>query len=84
MLPRTLKDVDVAAINTNYALEAGLNPLRDALALEGKDSPYANVLVIRKDEKNSPAIEALKTAMTSDAMRTFILERYQGAVIPAF
>ncbi|MES2272805.1 MAG: MetQ/NlpA family ABC transporter substrate-binding protein [Chlamydiota bacterium] len=84
MLPRSLEDVDAAAINTNYALEAKLSPLKDALALESKDSPYANVIAIRMGEEERPEIQALKAAMTSDKMRAFILKKYQGAVIPAF
>lgn len=84
MLPRTLEDADLAIINTNYALAAGLSPLKDALILEDTQSPYANILVIRKDEENRPDIQALKTALTSDKMRRFILSRYNGAVLPAF
>ena len=84
MLPRSLEDVDAAAINTNYALQAGLSPKTDALALESKDSPYANVIAVRVGDENQPAIEALKAAMTSDKMREFILTKYQGAIIPAF
>ncbi len=84
MLPRSLNDVDAAVINTNYALQAGLNPLKDALAIEDKDSPYANVLVVRTGDENEPHILALKKAMTSEKMRQFILEKYKGAVIPAF
>ncbi|MBS0624488.1 MAG: MetQ/NlpA family ABC transporter substrate-binding protein [Verrucomicrobia bacterium] len=84
MLPRTLKDVDAAAINTNYALEAHLNPVKDALAYEDKDSPYANIIAIRSGEEDRPEIQALVEAMTSDKMRTFIEQKYKGAVIPAF
>ncbi|MBS3904358.1 MAG: MetQ/NlpA family ABC transporter substrate-binding protein [Simkania sp.] len=84
MLPRSLEDVDAAAINTNYALEAHLSPSKDALVLESKDSPYANVIVVRNGEEHRPEIEALKTAMTSDAMREFILKTYHGAILPAF
>jgi D-methionine transport system substrate-binding protein len=84
MLPRSLEDVDAAAINTNYALEAKLSPLKDALVLESKDSPYANVIAIRIGDENRPEIEALKTAMTSEKMREFIINKYKGAVIPAF
>lgn len=84
MVPRSLGDVAAAVINTNYALEAKLNPLKDALVLESKDSPYANILVIRKEEENKPDIEALKAAMTSEKMRKFILEKYKGAILPAF
>jgi D-methionine transport system substrate-binding protein len=84
MLPRTLNEVDLAAINTNYALQAGLFPETDALIHENKDSPYVNVLVVRKSEENRPEVIALKNAMTSDKMRHFILEKYKGAVLPAF
>jgi D-methionine transport system substrate-binding protein len=84
MLPRSLPDVDAAVINTNYALEAKLDPLTDALVLEGKDSPYANILAIRTGDENRPDLIALKTAMTSDKMRDFIEKTYKGAVIPAF
>lgn len=84
MLPRSLEDVDAAAVNTNYALEAKLNPLKDALALESKDSPFANIIAIKTGDENRPDIKALKAAMTSEKMREFILEKYKGAVIPAF
>jgi len=83
-LPRTLQDVDAAAINTNYALEAHLSPSQDALVLESKDSPYANVITIRIGDENQPHIQALKAAMTSEKMREYILQKYKGAVLPAF
>ena len=84
MLPRTLDDVDAAAINTNYALAAGLSPIQDALAIEGENSPYVNIIVIKIGDENRADLQALKTAMTSKKMRTFILEKYKGAIIPAF
>lgn len=84
MLPRSLGDVDAAAINTNYALEADLNPLKDAIVLEGPDSPYVNVIAIRIGEQTKPDLQALKAAMTSEKMHQFILDKYKGAVIPAF
>ncbi len=84
MTARALQDVDAAVINTNYALEAKLSPQKDALVLEGKDSPYVNILVIRSGDENRPELRALKKAMTSEKMKAFILEKYQGAVIPAF
>jgi D-methionine transport system substrate-binding protein len=83
-LPRVLPDVDVALINTNYALEAGLNPTEDALAIEGSDSPYVNILVARPDNKDSDAMQKLAKALNSDAVKEFILEKYKGAVVPAF
>ena len=84
MVPRTLEDVDAAAINTNYALEAHLSPLEDALVIEGKDSPYANIIVIRIGDEKRSDIMLLKKSMTSEKMRQFILKKYKGAVVPAF
>jgi D-methionine transport system substrate-binding protein len=84
MLPRSLPDVDAAVINTNYALEAKLNPLVDALVLESKDSPYANIIAIRIGDESHPDLIALKEAMTSDKMREFIEKTYKGAILPAF
>jgi D-methionine transport system substrate-binding protein len=83
-LPRVLTQVDLALINTNYALEAKLNPNKDALAIEGLDSPYVNILVARPDNKDSAAIQKLAKALHSPEVKTFILEKYQGAVAPAF
>jgi len=82
-LPRILKDLDAAVINSNYAMEANLK-LTDALAVEAKDSPYANVLAVRTEDKNKPYIKALSKALTSPEVKKFILEKYKGAVIPAF
>lgn len=83
-LPRVLDQVDLALINTNYALEAGLNPTTDALAIEGEDSPYANILVTRSDNKDAEAVDKLVNALQSDEVKAFIEEKYKGAVVPAF
>lgn len=83
-LPRVLNQVDLALINTNYALEAKLNPTRDALAIEGSDSPYVNILVVRADRKDDAALQKLAKALNSAEVKTFITEKYQGAVVPAF
>ncbi|MDR1530068.1 MAG: MetQ/NlpA family ABC transporter substrate-binding protein [Burkholderiales bacterium] len=83
-LPRVLGQVDLALINTNYALEAKLNPLQDALVIEGSDSPYVNVLVARPDNAASDAMKKLAKALTSGETRKFIQEKYRGAVVPAF
>lgn len=83
-LPRVLPDVDLALINTNYALEAGLNPIKDALFIEGSDSPYANIVVTTPAKKDSAAIKKLMAALNSPATRNFILEKYKGAIVPAF
>lgn len=84
MLPRSLDDVDAAMINTNYALAAGLLPLKDALILEGPSSPYVNIIAVREGDENEENLLALKAVMTSPQMREFILKKYQGAVLPAF
>ncbi len=83
-LPRVLNQVDLALINTNYALEAGLSPREDALFIEGSESPYVNILVTHEDKAADEAIQALVDAMKTDAVKTFILEKYEGAVVPAF
>ncbi|UUD62463.1 MetQ/NlpA family ABC transporter substrate-binding protein [Pseudomonas seleniipraecipitans] len=83
-LPRVLTQVDLALINTNYALEAKLNPTQDALAIEGSDSPYVNILVTREDNKDNAAVQKLVKALHSDEVKAFILEKYKGAVVPAF
>lgn len=84
MLPRVLDQVDLDMINTNYALDAGLNPKKDALILEGPDSPYVNFLVARPDNKDSAAIQKLAKALTSPEVKAFIAKKYDGAVFPAF
>jgi len=83
-LPRVLDQVDLALINTNYALDAKLNPTKDALVIEGSDSPYVNYLVARTDNKNSDAIQKLSKALTSPEVKAFIEKKYDGAVLPAF
>lgn len=83
-LPRVLQDVDLAVINTNYALKAGLSPLKDALFVEDKNSPYANVLTVRPDNQNDPAIQELAKALNSDKVRKYIEDTYKGAIVPAF
>jgi len=82
-LPRVLDQVDMAVINTNYALDAGLKPRTDALAIEGGDSPYVNYLVARPENQNDPRVVALAAALRSQAVKDFIAENYDGAVIPA-
>lgn len=83
-LPRVLPDVDLALINTNYALEADLVPTKDALFIEGSESPYVNILVARPDNKDDEAVRKLADALNSDEVRQFIEETYEGAVVPAF
>lgn len=83
-LPRALADADIAIINTNYALEAGLNPEKDAIAIENADSPYANVIVVRKGDENADWAKALVEAYHSPEVKKYIQDKYTGAVIPAW
>ena len=83
-VPSTLKDVDFAVINTNVALNANLNPAKDAIVIESSDSPYANILVCREDNKDDEKVKALTEALTSDEVRKFIEEKYQGSIVPTF
>ncbi len=83
-LPRTLDDVDISVINTNWAMQADLVPTRDALFMEDKTSPYVNILVVRQGDESRPEIQALMKALHSEAVKNFINEKYKGAIIPAF
>ncbi len=83
MLPRVLDQVDLALINTNYALDAGLKPTQDALAIEDPDSPYVNYLVGLPPMKDDPRVQKLIAALTSPEVRAFIEKTYGGAVLPA-
>lgn len=83
-LPRVLDEVDAAIINTNYALAAKLNPLKDALVIESKDSPYANIVVVKKGNENKEYIKALDEVINSDEIKKFIREKYQGSIVEAF
>ena len=87
-LPRTVQDVDFAVINGNFAMEAGFSVGKDALATEDASSEaaqtYANVLVVKEGNENSPAIQALLAALQSDKVRDYINETYDGAVVPIF
>lgn len=83
-LPRTLPDVDLAAINTNYAMIAGLLPSRDALILESPNSPYANLIVVRKGEENDPRIQQLVAALHSDAVVEEANKLFQDQALPAW
>ncbi|MGV2291146.1 MetQ/NlpA family ABC transporter substrate-binding protein [Trinickia sp. YCB016] len=83
-LPRALGDVDAAAINTNYALAAGLQPTKDAIALEDIHSPYANLIAVRAKDKDQPWVKKLVAAYQSDDVRQFIKTQFKGSVVPSF
>lgn len=83
-LPRTIQDVDIAVINTNFALKGNLDPLKDTIFAEDKDSPYANVIAARPDNQNDPAIVELVKALNSDKVKKYLEDTYKGAIVPAF
>ncbi len=83
-LPRTLDDVDLSIINTNFAMNADLNPVKDALFMEDKTSPYVNIVAVREGDENRAEIKELINALHSDKMKKFINEKYNGAIVPAF
>ena len=92
-LPRILEEVDGAVINGNYAIESSLVPTKDALTLtasgedrvlEGSESPYANIIATREDNKDSEAVKKLVEALQTEDVKAFIAEHYNGGVVPAF
>ena len=87
LLPTTLQDVDMAVINGNYAIDAGLK-VSDAVAVEAADGAaaeaYVNVLAVKEGNESSEGIQALVKALQSDAVKSFIDETYDGAVVPMF
>ena len=80
-IPNVLKDVDYAVINSNFAISAGLNPVKDSLAIEGSSSAYSNILAVKEGNENSDSIKALKAALESKQVADYISEKYDGAVI---
>ena len=83
-VPRTLDDVDVAIVNSNYALGVGLNPIKDSIYLENKDSPYAVVVACRLGDEQNPAVQALVKALTSPKVKEYMINTYKGGVVPVF
>lgn len=83
-LPRALDEVEAATINTNFAIPAGLNPVRDAIAIESADSPYANLIAVRQQDVNAPWARRLLAAYQTQEVKDFVASTFQGAVVPAF
>jgi D-methionine transport system substrate-binding protein len=83
-LVRSLPDVHAAVINGNYALQADLSPTQDAIFLEGAESPYVNIIAVRAGDEQRADLQQLVEALLTDEIRQFILDQYQGAVVPAF
>ena len=80
-LPNMLPDLDYAVINSNYAINAGLNPVNDSLFIEGSASAYANILAVKEGSENEPKILALKAALESKQVADYIAEKYAGSVV---
>lgn len=80
-LPNVLQDVDYAVINSNYAIEAKLSPVKDTLAIEDSSSEYGNILAVKKGNENTDKIKALKAALESKKVADFISSQYEGAII---
>lgn len=83
-IANTYQDVDLGVINSNYALQVNLNPVEDSLAIEGNDTPFVNIIAVRKGDENSEKIKKLVKVLTSKECADFINENYKGAVVPAF
>ncbi len=83
-LPRVLNDVDAAAINTDFAVQAQLVPTRDALAIEAAQGPYANLIAVRKVDLNQPWVAKLVKAYHSPEVRQYIADQFKGAAIAAW
>lgn len=84
-LPRSLDDVDLGAVNVNYAVDAGLSPIEDSLLLEdAASSPFANIIVVREQDKDNPVLQKLVEAYQTEEVKQFILERFKGSFVPAW
>ena len=83
-IPRSYKEVAGAVINSNYALGAGLDPVKESILTEDKDSPYANIIAVRQGDEKKEKFQKFMEVLHSDACRKYIEENYKGAVIPAF
>ncbi|HST94603.1 MAG TPA: MetQ/NlpA family ABC transporter substrate-binding protein, partial [Microvirga sp.] len=82
--PRVLDDVDAAVINTNYATQAGLDPVKDALTRENPKGPYVNVIAVRAEDKDKPWVKALVESYHTPEVKTFVEEKFKGAVLTSW
>ncbi len=83
-IPKAMPDMDIAVINANYALVAGLNPTKDSLIIERSDNPFLNIFVTTKANENDPRMAQLKKLYQSEANRKFIEEHFKGSITPGF
>ena len=82
--PRVLDDVDAAVINTNYATQAGLDPVKDALTRENPKGPYVNIIAVRAQDKDKPWVKSLVEAYRSPEVKKFVEEKFKGAVLTSW
>lgn len=83
-IPSSYKDADGAIINSNFALKADLSPTEDGIIIEDKDSPYANLIAIRREDENKEELQSLLKALQSEKIKKYIEETYKGEILPAF
>jgi D-methionine transport system substrate-binding protein len=83
-IPKQLSEVDAAAINTNFALGAGISPKDDSILLESTNSPYVNYIVVRPEHADDPTVERFVNAYQSEEVRAFIEEEFEGSIIPSW
>jgi D-methionine transport system substrate-binding protein len=83
-LPRSLPDVDAAAVNNNYAVQAGLDPVTDSIVKETTDGPWVNIIAVRDEDKDKPWVATFVKAYQSEAVKQFIAEKFKGAYIAAW
>lgn len=83
-LARSLGDVDAAAVNNNYAVQAGLDPVKDSLIKEPAETPWVNIIAVREEDKDKPWVRTLAEAYRSEPVKQFILTRFKGAYVPSW
>lgn len=83
-LPRSLDDVDASVINTNFAVEGGLNPAKDTIAKEGEKAPYINIIAVNGKDKDAAWVKTLVDTYHSAEVKTFVLDTFKGVVIPSW
>jgi len=83
-LPRSLPDVDAAAVNNNYAVQAGLDPVKDSIVKETTDGPWVNIIAVRDEDKDKPWVATFVKAYQSEAVKQFIATQFKGAYVAAW
>ena len=83
-IPNVYKDAAIGIINSNYAIGAGINPKNDSIVIESSESPYANLVAVRTEDKDKPKFKKLMEVLQSDATKNFLEIEYKGSIFPAF